>query len=72
MGLEVPTQYGGVGCNFTSLIIAIEELSKVDPGLAVFCYVQNTLINTLITKWGTDLQKEKYLPKLTTEMVIIL
>lgn len=69
MGIEVDPKYGGTGASFLSTVIVIEELAKVDASVAVFCEIQNTLINTLITKHGTEEQKATYLPQLTTEKV---
>ncbi|KAL4668458.1 hypothetical protein H8957_011297 [Semnopithecus entellus] len=69
MGIAVDPEYGGTGASFLSTVIVIEELAKVDASVAVFCEVQNTLINTLIGKHGTEEQKATYLPQLTTEMV---
>ncbi|XP_062859581.1 short/branched chain specific acyl-CoA dehydrogenase, mitochondrial isoform X1 [Trichomycterus rosablanca] len=69
MGIEIGTEYGGTGSSFFSSILVIEELAKVDPSIAVLCDIQNTLINTLMVKLGTDEQKEKYLPRLSTDMV---
>ncbi|XP_060749559.1 short/branched chain specific acyl-CoA dehydrogenase, mitochondrial isoform X1 [Tachysurus vachellii] len=69
MGLEISTAYGGTGSSFFSSILVIEELAKVDPSISVLCDIQNTLINTLIIKLGTEEQKEKYLPRLATDTV---
>lgn len=69
MGIEIPEEYGGSGMNFTSAIVAIEELAKVDPSVSVLCDVHNTLVNTAFLKWGTEAQKKKYLPRLATNTV---
>ncbi|XP_022521804.2 short/branched chain specific acyl-CoA dehydrogenase, mitochondrial [Astyanax mexicanus] len=69
MGIEIGTEYGGTGSTFFSSILVIEELAKVDPSVAVLCDIQNTLINTLMSKLGTEEQKEKYLPRLATDMI---
>ena len=69
MGLEIEPEYGGVGTSFFSTILTIEELAKVDPSVSVFCDIQNTLIDTLFRKLGTDEQKAKYLPRLAQDMV---
>lgn len=69
MGIEIPEEYGGSGMNFTSAIIAIEELARVDPSVSVMCDVHNTLVNTAILKWGSEAIKKKYLPKLATNTV---
>ncbi|THH05491.1 hypothetical protein EW145_g4764 [Phellinidium pouzarii] len=64
MGIETPADYGGAGCSFTSAIIAIEELAKVDPSVSVLCDVHNTLVNTIFRMYGTKEQKNKFLPML--------
>lgn len=69
MGIEIDSDYGGTGSSFFSSIITVEELAKVDPAVSVFCDIQNTLINTLIRNLGTTEQKEKYLPRLSQDMV---
>ncbi|KAK0142127.1 Short/branched chain specific acyl-CoA dehydrogenase, mitochondrial [Merluccius polli] len=69
MGIEIAPEYGGTGSTFFSSILVIEELAKVDASVAVLCDIQNTLINTLLTKLGTPQQKEQYLSRLATDMV---
>jgi short-chain 2-methylacyl-CoA dehydrogenase len=69
MGIEIPEQYGGSGMNFTSAIIAIEELARVDPSVSVLCDVHNTLCNTAILKWGSERLKKEWLPRLATNTV---
>ncbi|XP_043568604.1 short/branched chain specific acyl-CoA dehydrogenase, mitochondrial isoform X1 [Chiloscyllium plagiosum] len=69
MGIEIEEQYGGPESSFFSSILVIEELAKVDPSVAVVCDIQNTLINTLLRKCGTEDQKRMYLPRLATDMV---
>ncbi|XP_075999768.1 short/branched chain specific acyl-CoA dehydrogenase, mitochondrial [Genypterus blacodes] len=69
MGIEIDPEYGGTGSTFFSSILVIEELAKVDPSIAVLCDIQNTLINTLVSKLGTPEQKEQYLSRLATDTV---
>lgn len=69
MGIEVPEAYGGTGSSFFTAILAVEELGKVDPSVSVLVDVQNTLVNNAILRWGSDAQKEKYLPKMCAEWV---
>ncbi|XP_059254734.1 short/branched chain specific acyl-CoA dehydrogenase, mitochondrial isoform X2 [Mustela nigripes] len=69
MGIEIETKYGGTGASFFSSILAIEELAKVDASVALVCDIQNTVINNLIRKYGTEEQKATYLTKLATEQV---
>ncbi|KAI9189733.1 hypothetical protein H9P43_001166 [Blastocladiella emersonii ATCC 22665] len=69
MGIETPEEFGGAGGSFTSAIIVVEELAKIDPAVSVCCDVQNTLVNTLFRTHGTQAQKEKYLAGLATNTV---
>src|SRR3954470_15386357 len=69
MGIEIPEQYGGSGGTFFEAILAVEEMSRVDPSAGVIVDVQNTLCINAILKWGTEEQKKKYLPKMATEWV---
>lgn len=69
MGIEIPTEYGGAGCSFMTAIIAIEEIAKVDPAVAILVDIHNTLVNKVLKKIGTKEQKEKYLPRLAGDMV---
>jgi butyryl-CoA dehydrogenase/short/branched chain acyl-CoA dehydrogenase len=69
MGIEIPEQYGGSGGSFFEAILAVEEISRVDPSCGVLVDVQNTLVNNALIRWGTDAQKQKYLPKMCNEWV---
>jgi alkylation response protein AidB-like acyl-CoA dehydrogenase len=69
MGIEVPEQYGGAGGNLFMVTLAVEEISKVDAAAAIVCDVQNTLVEFPILKYGSDAQKSKYLPQLTSEII---
>ena len=69
MGIEIPEQYGGSGASFFEAILAVEELSRVDPSAAVVVDVQNTLVNNAILRWANEEQKKKYLPRMATEWV---
>ncbi len=69
MGIEVPEQYGGGGGTFFEAILAVEELSAVDPSAGVIVDVQNTLVNNALLRWGTDDQKKRYLPRMCRDTV---
>lgn len=69
MGIEIDPEYGGVGSNFMSTIVSVEEIAKVDPAVAVLVDIHNTLVNSVINKLGTKEQKEKYLPMLASTTV---
>jgi alkylation response protein AidB-like acyl-CoA dehydrogenase len=69
MGIEIPAEFGGSGGTFFESIIAVEEMSRVDPSAGVIVDVQNTLVNNALLRWGTPEQKQRYLPKMATEWV---
>ena len=69
MGIEVPAAYGGGGADFFSSILAIQEISSVDPAVGTMVDVQNTLtVNALLAN-GTSAQKEHYLPRIATDLI---
>jgi short-chain 2-methylacyl-CoA dehydrogenase len=69
MGIEIPEQHGGAGASFFTSVLVVEELSRIDPAVAVLVDVQNTLVDSCIMRYGNDDQRERYLPRLATEMV---
>ncbi|XP_036907020.1 short/branched chain specific acyl-CoA dehydrogenase, mitochondrial isoform X1 [Sturnira hondurensis] len=69
MAIDIDTKYKGTGASFFSLVLAVEELAKVDASVALLCDVQNTVVNKLIGKHGTEEQKATYLTMLATETV---
>ena len=54
MGIEVPERYGGAGGRFFHSVLAVEELSRVDPSVGVLVDVQNTLVINALLSWGND------------------
>ncbi|WWC88662.1 uncharacterized protein L201_003575 [Kwoniella dendrophila CBS 6074] len=69
MGIETSAEHGGSECSFTSAIIAVEELARVDPSVAVMCDVHNTLCNTVLRLYGSKEIQDKWLPDLATKKV---
>jgi butyryl-CoA dehydrogenase/short/branched chain acyl-CoA dehydrogenase len=69
MGIEIPEQYGGVGGSFFSSILAVEEISAVDPAIGVLVDVQNTLTVNALLRWGSEAQKQQYLPRMATDTI---
>jgi butyryl-CoA dehydrogenase/short/branched chain acyl-CoA dehydrogenase len=69
MGLEVPEAYGGSGGTFFIALLAIEEFSRVDASAGVVIDVQNTLVNNALQRWGSEAQKQKFLPRLSRDTV---
>ena len=69
MGIEIPESYGGSGGTFFHAVLAVEELSRVDPSVGVLVDVQNTLVINALLRWGSEAIKRRYLPELATKMV---
>jgi hypothetical protein len=61
MGIQVPEAYGGAGMSAVEYCIAIEELSRVDPSVALSVAAHNGLCVGHLYMFGTDAQKERYL-----------
>jgi alkylation response protein AidB-like acyl-CoA dehydrogenase len=66
MGVLVPTEYGGSGFGYMEYVTVIEELSKVDGSIGLSVAAHNSLCTNHILQFGTEEQKQKYLPKLAT------
>jgi alkylation response protein AidB-like acyl-CoA dehydrogenase len=69
MGIEIPEEYGGQGGDFFQCVLAVEELSAVDPSAGVIADVQNTIVVNAILRWANASQKQLYLPKLAADTV---
>ena len=70
MGTPIPEEYGGVGFDYITHAIVAEELGKVDSSLRGIYSVQVSLVELPILKFGTEEQKKRYLPKLTSGELI--
>jgi len=69
MGIEIPERFGGTASSFFTSILVVEELSRVDPSVAVLVDVQNTLVVNAILRWGSDAIHETFLPRLAKDTV---
>jgi alkylation response protein AidB-like acyl-CoA dehydrogenase len=69
MGIEVPEAFGGAGARFFHSVLAVEELSRVDPAVGVLVDVQNTLVINALLRWANDDLKRRYLPALSSRVV---
>jgi len=69
MGIEIPEQFGGQGGSFFQCVLAVEELSAVDPSAGVIVDVQNTIVNNAVLRWANADQKQRYLPRLAADTV---
>ncbi len=66
MGTPIPEEYGGAGFEYISHAIVAEEIGRVDSSLRGTYSVQVSLVELPIFKFGSEEQKKKYLPKLTS------
>ena len=64
LGIIVPEKYGGAGFEYISLAIAIEEISRCCASTGVIVADNNSLVTYPIVAFGTEEQKQKYLPAL--------
>lgn len=69
MSVEIPEEHGGTGADFFTSVLVVEELSRVDPSIAVLVDVQNTLVINALLRWATDEQKARFLPRLAQDTV---
>jgi len=69
MGIAVPVEHGGAEGSFFEAILAVEELSAVDPAVGVLVDVQNTLCVNALVRWATEEQKQRWLPRLAADTV---
>ncbi|WP_372751619.1 acyl-CoA dehydrogenase family protein [Labilibaculum sp.] len=65
-GIHLPKKYGGQAKDYLSLLIAVEEIAKVDASQASTLAAHNSLGIGPIYYFGNEDQKQKYLPKLTS------
>jgi len=66
MGMMVNPKYGGGGMDTVSYVLAMEEISKIDASASVCMSVNNSLVCWGLEKFGSDEQKERYLPDLAS------
>ncbi|UCC38274.1 MAG: acyl-CoA dehydrogenase family protein [Candidatus Aminicenantes bacterium] len=62
LGITIPPEYEGIKTDFLSLILTLEEISYSSPSIAVIISVHSSLFCYSIFKYGSQKQKEKYLP----------
>ena len=66
LGAMIPEQYGGSGLNYVSYGLIAREVERVDSGYRSMMSVQSSLVMVPINEFGTEAQKQKYLPKLAS------
>jgi glutaryl-CoA dehydrogenase len=66
LGPTIPEQYGGAGLNYVAYGLIAREVERVDSGYRSMMSVQSSLVMVPIFEFGSEAQKQKYLPKLAT------
>jgi glutaryl-CoA dehydrogenase len=66
LGVTVPEEYGGAGASYVAYGLVAREIERVDSGYRSMMSVQSSLVMVPINAFGTEAQKQKYLPKLAT------
>ena len=66
LGAIVPQQYGGAGLDYLTYALICEEIGRGCSGMRTVVSVQTSLVCSTILRWGTEEQKQKYLPLLCT------
>jgi len=69
MAIEAPLELGGAGASFFSAVLAVEEISRVDPAVAVIVDVQNTLAVNALLRWASPDQQRLWLPRMAQQAV---
>src|SRR4051795_6335768 len=64
LGAIVPREYGGAGLDYVTYGLVVEEIGRADSAMRTVVSVQTSLVCSAILKWGTEEQKQHYLPKL--------
>jgi len=66
LGVTLPEEYGGTGADYLSYGLVCQEIERGDSGMRSMLSVQNSLVIWPIYTYGTEAQKQKYLPKLAS------
>jgi alkylation response protein AidB-like acyl-CoA dehydrogenase len=69
MAIETPRDLGGRGGSFFDVVLAVEEIARVDPAVAVLVHVQNSLVANALMRWASPEQRRRYLPALASGTV---
>lgn len=69
-GIMIPEEFGGLGLDYLSYCLAMEELARGNAAFQVCLAVHNSLVSSAIVRFASDEQKKKYLPKLASGEII--
>ncbi len=64
LGAIVPQEYGGAGLDYLTYGLVVEEIGRADSSMRTVISVQTSLVCSAILRWGTEEQKQRYLPRL--------
>src|SRR5437588_7094509 len=64
LGAIVPHEYGGAGLDYLTYGVIVEEIGRGDSAMRTVISVQTSLVCSAILRWGTEEQRQRYLPKL--------
>jgi len=70
LGTAIPEKYGGAGMDFISYALVTEEIGRACSSMRTVLSVTSSLVALTIVKWGTEEQKQKYLPRLASGDII--
>ncbi|MHB8513236.1 MAG: acyl-CoA dehydrogenase family protein [Actinomycetota bacterium] len=66
LGAPLPVEYGGMGLDAVSYALVIEEIARADSSVRSIVSVNCSLVGLTIAKWGTEQQKQQWLPLLSS------
>ena len=70
LGITIPEEYGGLGANYVSYGLVAQEIERIDSGYRSMLSVQSSLVMYPIYAYGTEAQRQKYLPTLASGKMI--
>lgn len=70
LGTAIPEKYGGAGMDYVSYALVTEEIGRACSSMRTVLSVTSSLVSLTILKWGTEEQKQKYLPRLASGEII--
>ena len=67
LGMAIPEEWGGVGYDARTVVVALEEIARVSAALAIMIAVHNSVGALPVFRFGTDEQRRRYLPRLVSK-----
>ena len=66
LGMAIPEEWGGVGYDSRTIVVVLEEIARVSAALAIMIAVHNSVGALPVFRFGTDVQRRRYLPRLVS------